>query len=179
MKILKKILIVAACIIALPLIVAIFVPRTYTVSVSETIGRPKEKVFDFVRMLSNQSKYNVWMMPDPNVKLELVGTDGTEGVVQKWDSQVEEVGAGEQRITALTPERMDLEINILRPFAGKLKVANLFKSKDGNSTVLTSEFYSDASWPMNLPAYFFGRKVIEEAEAKNLKNIKTLLEAGE
>ncbi len=53
MKIIKKILIAIVVIIAIPLIAALFVPKTYTVSVSETISKPKQVVFDYVRILDN------------------------------------------------------------------------------------------------------------------------------
>lgn len=176
MKILKIIGIVLLCIIALPFIVALFVPRSYTVSVSETINQPKQVVYDYVRMLDNQKDYSIWVMEDKDLKPEIIGTDGTVGAIQKWDSKNENVGAGEQQITALSPDRMDVDLRFIRPFEGTAKAANIFKSITENQTEITSEFYSNDSYPFNLPSYFFGRKMIEDAEKKNLQNIKRILE---
>ncbi len=176
MKILKNIGLAIVLFLAALLAVALFIPRTYTVSVSETINQPRQKVFDYVRMLNNQTQYSVWVMADPNLNPVITGIDGTVGAIQKWNSKIDDVGEGEQEITALTPERMDLEIRFKRPFAGTSKAANIFKSVSENQTLLTSEFYSNDSYPLNLPSYIFARKMIEKAQVKNLKNIKRILE---
>jgi hypothetical protein len=176
MKILKRIGIVILILILLPFIVAIFIPRSYTVSVSETINQPKQVVYDYVRILNNQKNYSVWVMADPNLNPVITGTDGSVGAIQKWNSKVDDVGEGEQEITSLTPDRMDLVLRFKRPFAGTSKAANIFKSITDNQTILTSEFYSNESYPMNLPSYIFGRKMIEKSQIKNLQNIKHILE---
>jgi hypothetical protein len=176
MKILKRIGIAIVILIALPFVIALFIPRTYTVSVSETINRPKQVVFDYVRMLDNQKQYSVWVMADPNLNPVITGTDGTVGVIQKWNSKMDEVGEGEQEITALTPDRMDLEIRFKRPFESTARGADIFKSISENQTLLTVEFYSKESYPMNLPSYIFGRNMVKRDQAKNLQNIKRILE---
>lgn len=176
MKILKRISIALLVLVALPFIVALFIPRTYTVSVSETINKPKQVVFDYVRILDNQKNYSVWVMADPDLKPVITGIDGTVGAIQKWNSKISDVGEGEQEITSLTPERMDLDLRFKRPFKGNSKAANIFKSVTENQTLLTSEFYSKETYPMNLPSYLFGRKMVKESQIKNQQNIKRILE---
>ncbi len=176
MKFLKKILIGIICLIALPFIVALFIPRTYTVSVTEVINKPQQEVYDFVKILDNQKKYSIWFMKDPNMSPSIEGKDGTIGAIQKWNSNNEEVGEGEQEITSLTPDRMDVELRFKRPFAGQAHAANIIRSLSANKTQLTTEFYSNESYPMNLPSYVFGKNMIAEAQKKNLLNLKRLLE---
>ena len=176
MKTLKIIGIVVLAIIALPFIIAIFIPRTYTVSVSETINQPYQVVYDYVRILENQKDYSIWVMQDPTLNPEIIGTDGTVGAIQRWNSTMEEVGEGEQEIMILTPERMEVEIRFKRPFESKARAANIFMAISGNSTKITNEFYSDSNYPMNLPSYLFGRKMMREAQTKNLQNLKNILE---
>ncbi len=176
MKILKRIGIAVLILIALPFIIALFIPKSYTVSVSETINQPRQVVFDYVRILENQKDYSIWVMADPDLKPEITGIDGSVGAIQKWNSTVDDVGEGEQEITALTPDRMDIDLRFKRPFKAKAKAANLFKSITENQTMLTSEFYSNDPYPMNLPSYIFGRKMMKEAQTKNLQNIKRILE---
>jgi hypothetical protein len=178
MKLWKKLLIGVLCLIALPFIVALFVPKSYTVSVSETINVSKDSVYNYIRILNNQKNYSVWVMEDPNLVPEIIGTDGTVGAIQKWNSTNENVGEGEQEITALTVDRMDVDLRFKRPFEGTAKAANILKAVSENQTLVTGEFYSNDPYPFNLPSYLFGRKMIEEAEAKNLKNIKRILETG-
>ncbi len=176
MKTFKKILIVLGILIVIPLIVALFVPKKYTVSVSETINQPSQVVYDYVRILKNQEQYSEWIKPDPNLHPTITGVDGTVGAKQSWDSKDDNIGAGEQTITNLTTERMDMDLKFLKPFEGHSKAANIFKSVGKNQTLLTSEFYADETYPLNLMSYFFGRPMIEKTQTKNLKNIKEILE---
>jgi hypothetical protein len=100
MKVLKISGIVLLILIAVPLLVALFLPKSYTVSVSETISRPRQEVYDYMRILKNQQHYSVWFKEDPDMVPVIQGTDGTVGAIQRWDS--EKMGAGEQEIKVLT-----------------------------------------------------------------------------
>ena len=51
MKTLKKILLVIAIIIAIPLVIALFVKREYSIERTITINKPKQEVFDYVKHL--------------------------------------------------------------------------------------------------------------------------------
>ena len=71
---------------------------------------------------------------------------------------------------------MDIELRFKRPYEGTARAANIFNAVTENQTILTSEFYSNDSYPLNLPSYLFGRKMMKEAQTKNLQNIKRILE---
>jgi hypothetical protein len=176
MKILKYVGFALLIIIALPFIVALFIPKSYTVSVSETINKPQQAVYNYVRMLDNQKNYSIWVMQDPSLNPEIIGTDGTVGAIQKWNSKLDDVGEGEQEITSLSPERMDVDLRFKRPFKGTAKAANIFTAISENQTLVTSEFYSNDRYPFNLPSYLFGRKMMRESQVKNLENLKHILE---
>jgi hypothetical protein len=176
MRILKITGIVILLIIAVLLLAAVFIPKSYTVSVSVNINQPRQVVYDYVRILENQKEYSIWVMADPDLKPEYIGTDGTVGAIQKWDSQIDDVGAGEQEITSLSPDRMDVDLRFIRPFKGIAKAASLFTALTDSTSKLTSEFYSNDSYPLNLPSYIFGRKMMKEAQTANLENIKRILE---
>src|SRR5688572_26346634 len=98
MKILKTIGIALAVIIAAFLLVAVFVKKDYAVEREITINKPKQQVFDYIKYLKNQDNYSKWNMMDPGMTKSYRGTDGTVGFVAAWDSQKEDVGAGEQEI---------------------------------------------------------------------------------
>ena len=95
MKILKKIVIALAIIIAIPLIIALFIKKDYAVEQEVTINKSKQQVFDYVKFIKNQDNYSVWATMDPNMKKEHKGTDGTVGFIASWDSEKKEVGKGE------------------------------------------------------------------------------------
>lgn len=176
MKIFKKILIVLAIITSLPFIVALFVPNKYVISEKVIINKPKQEVFDYLRILKNQEQYSEWVKADPNLQPVITGADGEVGAIQSWNSKDDNVGEGNQKITSITADRIDVDLKFIRPFSGNAKAANLFKAISENQTELTSEFYGDDKYPFNLMGYFFGAKIIQETEIKNLNNIKTILE---
>ena len=43
------------------------------------VNKPKQQVFDYVKLIKNQEQYSVWVMKDPNIKIVYTGTDGTVG----------------------------------------------------------------------------------------------------
>ncbi len=131
-------------------------------------------MYDYVRILDNQKEYSVWVLEDPDLVPTISGTDGTVGAIQRWDS--EKMGAGEQEITALTPNRIEVELRFIRPFEGTAKAAYLFEALLDNETKVTSEFFSTTPYPMNLMSYLFGRKYVADAQAQNLANIRKKLE---
>jgi len=94
----------------------------------------------------------------PDLNPEITGTDGTIGAIQKWNSKIENVGEGEQEITAKTPDRIDVEVRFKRPMEGTIRVSNMFKSLSENQTQITSGFYGTDRYPLNLPSSLFGRK---------------------
>lgn len=176
MKIIIWIGISLIALIVLLLIVALFVPKTYTISVSQTINKPRQQVYDYLRILGNQTKYSVWVMKDPNLKPEIVGTDGTVGVTQKWNSKDDKVGEGFQTITALSLDRMDVDVTFIRPFEGSCKASNMFKEVSSSQTQLTMEFYSNDKYPFNLMSYFFVKGMLKKDMTKNLENVKKNIE---
>lgn len=176
MNALKIIGIVLLLVIAIPLVVALFIPRAYSVKVAETINQPHHLVYDYMRMLNNQTEYSVWVLADPNLNPEIIGADGTVGAIQRWNSEIKSVGEGEQEIILMTPERIEVELRFIRPFKGNANAANVFKKVNDNQTLVTSEFHSTNKYPFNLLSYLFGRKMIKEAQLQNLINIKNILE---
>ena len=175
MKIIKKILIGILALIALLLIVALFIPNNYTVSVSETINKPKQVVFDYVKLIKNQENYSVWVMEDPNIEMTYTGVDGTVGFKAAWNSKDDNVGEGSQQITKITADRMDVDLHFVRPMEGESKAATFVEAISENQTKVTNEFYGHADYPMNLMS-IIGKKFVTEAQTKNLANLKKILE---
>ena len=176
MRILKKILLTLITIVLLLLVVALFIPRTYTVTVTETIRQPSDIVFNYVKLIKNQENYSVWVMEDPNIKMEYVGTDGIEGFIARWSSQEDLVGEGEQQITKVTADRIEVDLRFKRPFESSQKAATFVQPLPGNRTLISNEFYGSDAYPMNLLSLLIGKKMIRDAQTKNLENLKKILE---
>lgn len=175
MKILKFIGLGIVSLIVLLLIIALFIPNDYTVSVSTTINKPKQVVFDYAKLIKNQENYSIWVMQDPNVNMDYKGVDGTVGFKASWDSKDDNVGAGSQQITAVSEDRIDVNLHFERPMKGEAKASTLLESISENETKITAEFYGNSSYPMNL-MNFMGAKFITDAETQNLANLKKILE---
>ena len=126
MKMLMKILIASAILIAIPLIVALFVKKDYAVEREITINKPKQEVFDYVKLLKNQDNYSIWATMDPNMKKTYRGTDGTVGFVSAWESKVDSVGVGEQEIKKIKAKLNDSSNANRRSKLNFLMVQNYF-----------------------------------------------------
>ena len=119
MKILVTILLILAAIIILLLIVAMLVKKDFSLEKQVFIKKPKQEVFDYLKMIKNQEQYSVWVMKDPAVKIVYTGTDGTVGFTSAWQSNDKNVGVGEQEIKKINEgENMEVEIQFKKPFEG-------------------------------------------------------------
>jgi len=177
MKILKKILLFLVALVIIALIAAALMPKSYTVTVSETINKPKAEVYDYVKIFANQKEYSEWIKPDPNLNLVITGTDGTVGSKSYWKSTNSDVGEGSQTITAMSDDEISIDLAFISPMEGTGKVLNKFESKDSTTTVLTVSTIFDAPFPMNLPSILIGKPMIEKTEKQIMVNIKQILEA--
>lgn len=173
---LKKVLIGFLIFISALLLTAFFLPRSYTVTNSETIGASPDSVLQFVRMLDNQTRYSEWVLQDPNLKPQISGEDGTIGARQSWDSEV--AGSGHQTITAISPGEITMDIVFIRPFAGGANVVYKVVDSGNGTATLSTVFSTSAPWPMNLISYTIGRSMITATQQKSLENVRRLIEGS-
>jgi hypothetical protein len=151
MKILKGILLFIAGTVALLLIIALFVDKDYAVKREITINKPKSEVFDYLKLLRNQDNFSVWATRDASMKKEFRGTDGTVGFVSAWDSEMNEVGKGEQEIKKITEgDRIDFELRFIKPFEATDNAYMSTESVTDSSTKVTWGFNGRMDYPMNL-----------------------------
>src|SRR5476651_1347726 len=115
MNILIVILLAIAGIIALVLIIGLFMTRDHYVKREIIINAPRQKVFDYVRLLKNQDTFNKGAMADADRKREFKGTDGTVGYIYAWSGN-KDAGEGEKEITNLIEgKRIEMEIRFVKP----------------------------------------------------------------
>lgn len=178
MKILKKILIGIVILIVLVLITALFVNKEYSVEREQTINKPKQEVFDYIKLLKNHGSFNVWSMMDPEMKTEYTGTDGTVGFKSAWDSKNENVGKGEQTISKITDgERVDFDLHFIKPFEGIAKAYMTTTAVAENQTTVKWAFESKMPYPMNIMLLFMNMDTMLGADLeKGLLNLKNNLE---
>jgi hypothetical protein len=108
-------------------------------------------VFDYVKLLKNQAYYHKWVMMDPNAKMENKGTDGTVGYISAWDSQMKDVGKGEQEITAVSEgQSIDCDVRFIKPFEGKAHTNMTTEAAAENQTKVKWVFSGVSNYPMNI-----------------------------
>lgn len=174
MKILKKILIGLLIIIAIPLVVALFVKKEYTVEREVTINKPSSEVFDYVKHINNQAHYNKWVMMDPNLKKETRGTDGTVGFALAWDS--DKVGKGEQEITQISEgKRLDLALHFIKPYENNATAYMTTDALSENQTKLKWGMVGRSPYPMNFMNLFMNSLLGRDLET-SLTTLKGVLE---
>lgn len=178
MKVIKKIGLVLLAIIAIVLIVALFIKKEYVVSREVVINKPKQEVFNYVKFLKNQDKYSKWASMDVNMVKTYSGTDGTVGFVSAWDSNVKDVGKGEQTIKKITEgEKIDYLLHFIKPFDDVADATMTTTEMATSQTKVTWAIYGKMQYPMNIMQLFMNMdKMIGDDLATGLTNLKALLE---
>ncbi|MEI9810901.1 MAG: SRPBCC family protein [Bacteroidota bacterium] len=176
MGILITILIILGGIIALFLLIALLTKKECTLQKEVLINKPKQEVFNYLKLIRNQEYYSVWVMKDPNIKIVYTGTDGTAGFKSAWESNDKNVGIGEQEIIRITEgESMEVEIRFKKPFEGTNYATTAVMATSDTQTKVSSVFYSKSTFPKNIMNLFMDKLVGKDMQ-KNLENMKRNLE---
>lgn len=175
MKILKKILIVLLVIIAIPFIVALFVPKQFANEGQVVINKPIHEVFDYIKYVKNQDNFGVWQLSDPNMKTTEEGEDGTVGFKYSWES--EKLGKGAQLITNIVPnERMESDMFFLE-FDDKPNKAYISVEEQApGKTLVKWGISGETPYPWNLMSLLHN---MDNDFNEGLANLKEILESQE
>lgn len=176
MTILKYILFAVLAIIALLLITALFINSAFKVQSEITINQPKHLIFDYLKNLKNQDQYSKWRQMDPDMKKGYRGENGTVGFVSAWESDMKDVGIGEQEITAIVEgEKNKTEIRLKEPFESTDQSYIMTESITDSSTKVTFGYNGKMKYPTNLLIPVFKNKIGGDMKS-NLEKLKSLLE---
>jgi len=171
------ILYIILALIAIVLFTAAILPKSFRVSAEIIIERPRDEVFNYVKQLRNQEKYSVWIMADPNIKIDYTGTDGTVGFISSWTSENKNVGVGAQEIKVIKEgERYDVELRFEKPFKATNQAYTTTTVVDEHHTQVTTVFSGSNPFPMNLMSLMI-RKMLLKDMNKNMENLKSILES--
>jgi Polyketide cyclase / dehydrase and lipid transport len=175
MNILIAILLVLAGIIVLLLVIALFIKKEYTIEQEIIINRPKQEVFNYIKLLKNQDYYSKWVMTDPGMKKDFKGTDGTVGFVYAWNGN-KQAGEGEQEITKLIDgDSIDIEVRFIRPFKAIAKTPFITEAVPGNQTKVKWGMTGKSPYPLNFMNLFIPNMLSKDL-ATSLNNLKNILE---
>jgi uncharacterized protein YndB with AHSA1/START domain len=176
MNILVIIGLAVAAIIVLFLLIAAFTKRSFALQKQIVINKPKQRVFDYIRLLKNQEHYSVWVMKDPNIKIVYTGVDGTVGFTSAWRSDDKNVGIGEQEIIKIDEgEAVEVEIRFEKPFKATNRAINKLATTADGQTLVTQTFLGTSKFPMNIMNLFIDKLAGKDMQT-TLQNLKRILE---
>ena len=170
-------LIIIVAIIPVWLIVAFLMSKEMSIERTIIINKPRNQVFEFLKLTKNQDQFSVWNRTDPEMKKEYRGTDGTVGFVYSWNSSTNKnVGAGEQETTHIEEnKKIEYEVRFIRPMQQVAKCAFVLKAVTPSQTLVQWAFYGHTHYPLNVLKFVFAKMLGRDLE-KSLKDLKVLLE---
>lgn len=177
MSTLSIILLILSVLIALPFILGIFAPKETYIEREITISKPASQVYDYLKYLRHAEEFNKWVMTDPHMKKEYIGTDGTVGFIYKWDSQNKQVGQGEQEITGMQENQsIDYEIRFVKPFPNTAKGGFILEPANQNTRVKYI-FRGPSTYFMRVMQIVLNiKKMLGRDMETTLNNLKNIIE---
>jgi hypothetical protein len=175
MNIIITILLAVAGIIALLLLFALFMKREHYVNREIIINAPRQKVFDYLKLLKNQDEFNKHAMTAPDRKREFKGTDGTVGYIYSWKGN-KNAGEGEKEIkNIIEGKRIETEIRFVKPMRA---IACIIMETESLSDNQTKVYWSNAGtlkYPMNIMIPLLEKHVATDIDL-SLSTLKNILE---
>ena len=169
------ILLVVAGIIALLLLIALFMKRGHYVKREITINAPRQKVFDYIKLLKNQDEFNKHAMAAPDRKREFKGTDGTVGYIYAWSGN-KNAGEGEKEIkNIIEGKRIETEIRFVKPMTTSATIIMETESLSDNQTKVTWSNAGTLKYPINIMIPMMEKHVVKDMDS-SLSTLKNILE---
>lgn len=171
------VLYIIAGIVLLVLLLAMLAPKTYDVSRSIEIEKPKNDVFSVLRSLKKQDEWSPWAKKDPNMKKEFKGIDGEVGAISYWLGN-KDVGEGEQEITKIIEgERVEGQLRFMKPFKSESDCYFITDEVSADSTKVTWGFSGKNKFPMSIMMLFMSMdKMVGKDFEEGLSSLKVLME---
>ena len=169
------ILLVVAGIIVLLLIIALFMKKKHYVNREIIINAPRQKVFNYIKLLKNQDEFNKHAMAGPDRKREFKGTDGTVGYIYSWSGD-KNAGVGEKEIkNIIEGKRIETEIRFEKPMRATASIIMETESLSDNQTKLSWSNAGVLKYPINILVPMMEKHVAKDMDI-SLSTLKDILE---
>jgi carbon monoxide dehydrogenase subunit G len=172
--ILKAIGVIILLIVSYALVALLAFDKNYHYEKTITINAPIEKVWQHTNSMKGFNEWNPWMRLDKNSVITYKGISGEVGDFYSWKGN-DEVGQGEQQITAIIPnEKMSTKIHFIKPFESNAN-SNVVLSGDGNNTKVTWDINFELSTFMKIMRPMMNYQMGKSYE-EGLQNLKQISE---
>ena len=161
--------------IALLLLIAAMMPKSYMIEKTAVIKTNPSRVMDKVGDLNSYHEWNPWLQMEPSAKSSITGTPKTPGHKYAWEGK--KIGIGSLTLTSIDTKHIHLLLEFLKPWKSKAKDNWLFEPwGDGNETKVTWQNSGELPWPMaRLMSPMINKNLNHQFEA-GLGNLKKLCE---
>jgi uncharacterized protein YndB with AHSA1/START domain len=175
MHILFIILIAIAIVIALVFILSQFMKNEHYVKSEVVIHVSANRVYEFLRFLKNQEKFNKWAKADMDRHSTTKGVDGDVGFVYAWNGD-RSVGEGEKEILNLVEnKKIETEIRFVRPMKTKAKVTFEMETLTNDQTKLAFINAGNIKAPWNVLLPLFQKNFAKDMN-ESMQTLKGILE---
>ena len=169
------ILLVVLGIIVLLLLIALIMKKEHYVKREIVINAPRQKVFDYVKLLKNQDEFNKHAMAGQDRKREFKGTDGTVGYIYAWSGD-KNAGAGEKEIkNIIEGKRIEMEIRFVKPMVATASIIMETASLPGDQTNVSWSNAGVLNYPLNIMIPMMEKHVAKDMDT-SLSTLKNILE---
>lgn len=177
MKVLKIILWILAILVVFLLLVVLFAPTQYHVEEEATYDAPKEVVYEQVVHFSNFEEWSPWAGIDPDMKIEIEGTEGEVGSRYSWSGN-DEAGTGSQEIVDIIGDTVKIDLEFVEPFESVAETYYIIESvnESENQTRVVWGMHSTMPRPLNVFGWLMDfEQSIGADYKKGLDNLKGVL----
>jgi hypothetical protein len=175
MNILITFLLVVISLIALLLLIALFMRKNHYVKREIIIKAPRQKVFEYLRLLKNQEEFNKHAMVASDRHKEFKGTDGTVGFIYSWSGD-KKAGVGEKEIKNIVEGKsIESEIRFIKPMAATATIIMETQSISYNETKVSWSNAGILPYPLNLMVPMMERMLPKDMDS-SLMTLKSILE---
>jgi len=165
---------IIGAIILLIVLLAFIVKTAFENKAEIVINKPKAEVFEFMKSLKNEDRWNIWAKMDPEMKQEFTGTDSSVGFIESWEGK--KAGKGAKEIKKIVEgERIDIEMRFERPFKLTNNIYYTTTTVQGSKTKVVMVMYGNSPRPFNLVFPLMKSSLVRDFN-KCLANLKAILE---
>lgn len=165
-------------ILFLILVLGLILKKDYSIVRKIIIKKPRQIVFEYIKLLRNQNEYSYYNKKDPQTIKSYSGEDGQVGFTYTWSCKNNAIGTGTQTISKINEgELLRCDILFTKPLKLKSIAEIALISTNENETKVTWSFTSHYKFPLNVLIFFVNlEKLIGNDIASSLTVLREKIE---
>jgi len=175
---LKTVLIVVAVLVIVLVAMLAYAatkPNTYRVERSTRVKASPEKILSLIKDFHEWAQWSPYEKLDPDMSRTFSGPEQGPGAVYEWNGDGN-VGQGRMEILEVTPEKVTIKLDFLRPMEGH-NTAEFTLEPQGDETKVTWLMFGPSKFVTKVMSTYFNLDgMIGNQFEEGLANMKTVVE---